>query len=245
MRLSRIFVGQALDLGAQIHLDSDACHYLKNVLRLKSGATIVLFNGEDYYDYEGLISYEGKQAMATIQNRLAGNTESTLSTEIIQGLSRSDHMDWMIQKCTELGVNRISVFNADHTQITLKPAQLKKRMLHWRKIAIKACEQCGRQVPPQICFQQNLANAIEESAPGGLKILLDIEGDRLQSGSVSKKPVKQIAILLGPEGGLSETEIKSAKKTGFVAASIGPRVLRTETAAATALAILQFTFGDF
>jgi 16S rRNA (uracil1498-N3)-methyltransferase len=245
MRLSRIFVGQALDLGAQIHLDSDACHYLKNVLRLKSDATIVLFNGEDHYDYEGLISYEGKQAMATIQNRLAGNTESTLSTEIIQGLSRSDHMDWMIQKCTELGVNRISVFNADHTQITLKPAQLKKRMLHWRKIAIKACEQCGRQVPPQISFQQNLASAIEESAPGGLKILLDIEGDRLQSGSVSNKPVEQIAITLGPEGGLSETEIKSAKKTGFVAASIGPRVLRTETAAATALAIIQFTFGDF
>jgi len=154
-------------------------------------------------------------------------------------------MDWMIQKCTELGVTRISVFNANHTQTLLKQAQLSKRLMHWRKIAIKACEQCGRQVPPQIYFQQNLAGAIGESAPGGLKILLDIEGDRLQSGSVSKKPVEQIAILLGPEGGLSETEIKSAKKAGFVAASIGPRVLRTETAAATALAIIQFTFGDF
>lgn len=244
MRLSRLFVGQALDPGAQIHLDPDACHYLKNVLRLKSGAAIVLFNGEDLYDYESLLSYEGKQAIVTIQNRVAGHTESTLSTQIIQGLSRSDHMDWMIQKCTELGVTRISVFNADYTQITLKAAKLDKRLMHWRNIAIKACEQSGRQVPPQIYFQQNLASAIENSAVGGMKILLDIEGDRLRSGLTSEKPVEQIAVLLGPEGGLSEAEIKSAKKAGFIATSIGPRVLRTETAAATALAILQFTFGD-
>ena len=244
MRLSRIYVGQALDPGAQIHFDSDACHYLKNVLRLKSGAAIVLFNGEDHYDYEALITYEGKQAMATIQNRLAGHTESTLSTEIIQGLSRSDHMDWMIQKCTELGVNRISVFNADHTQITLKPAQLKKRMLHWRKIAIKACEQCGRQVPPLLSFEQNLSGVLDETASRGLKLVLDIEGDRLQSRLGPKTPVDQISILLGPEGGLSKIEIQSAKKAGFVATSIGPRVLRTETAATVALAILQFTFGD-
>ncbi len=107
MRLSRIFVDQGLDHGEQIYLDADTCHYLKKVLRLKSGAAIVLFNSQDLYDYESLISYEGKQAIATIQNAVAANTASTLSTEIIQGLSRSDHMDWMIQKCTELGVTRI------------------------------------------------------------------------------------------------------------------------------------------
>jgi 16S rRNA (uracil1498-N3)-methyltransferase len=244
MRLSRIFVGQALDPGAQIHLDSDTYHYLKNVLRLKSGAAIVLFNGEDHYDYEALISYEAKQVMATIQNRLAGTTESKLSTEIIQGLSRSDHMDWMIQKCTELGVNRISVFSADHTQITLKPAQLKKRMLHWRKIAIKACEQCGRQVPPLVSFEQNLSGILDKTAPRGINLVLDIEGDRLQPKLGPKTQVDQISILLGPEGGLSKIEIQSAKKAGFVATSIGSRVLRTETAATVALAIIQFTFGD-
>ena len=244
MRLSRIFVELALDPGAQIHLDSDACHYLKKVLRLKNGATVALFNGEDHCDYEALITFEGKRAIAMIQNRLAGNTESTLSTEIIQGLSRSDHMDWMIQKCTELGVMRISVFNASHTQITLKSAQLNKRLMHWRKIAIKACEQCGRQVPPLVKFEQNLADLLDETSPRGLKLVLDIEGDRLQSGLRPKTPVDQISILLGPEGGLSEIETQSAKKAGFVTTSLGPRVLRTETAAATALAILQFKYGD-
>ncbi len=244
MRLSRIFVGQRLDHGVQIYLDADTCHYLKKVLRLKSGAAIVLFNGQDLYDYESLLSYEGKQAIATIQNAVAANTESTLSTEIIQGLSRSDHMDWMIQKCTELGVTRISVFNANHTQISLKPAQREKRLGHWRNIAISACEQCGRQVPPLVNFQQGIVAALAEPVPRDMKILLDSEGDRLRSGSVSRDTDESIAILVGPEGGLSDMETKSAKNAGFVATRIGPRVLRTETAAATALAIVQFSYGD-
>ncbi len=244
MRLSRIFVGQRLDHGVQIYLDADTCHYLKKVLRLKSGAAIVLFNGQDLYEYESLLSYEGKQAIATIQNAVAANSESTLSTEIIQGLSRSDHMDWMIQKCTELGVTRISVFNANHTQIPLKPAQREKRLGHWGNIAISACEQCGRQVPPLVNFQQSIVAALAEPVPRDMKILLDSEGDRLRSGSVSRDTDDSITILVGPEGGLSDTETKSAKNAGFVATRIGPRVLRTETAAATALAILQYNYGD-
>ena len=244
MRLSRIYVRQALVEGAQIYLDADASHYLRNVLRLKPGVTIALFNGEDFCDYESLLSYEGKQAIATIHKRVASSTESALKTEIIQGLSRSDHMDWMIQKCTELGVTRISVFNANHSQISLKPAQLNKRLLHWSNIAIKACEQCGRQVPPQIVFQQNLASVLDEGIRRDIKIMLDFEGNRLLSEPTTISSTDQIAILLGPEGGLSLAEIKSAQNTGFIATSLGPRILRTETAAATALAILQYNHGD-
>ena len=244
MRLSRIFVRQALIEGARIQLDTDACHYLRNVLRLKPGVTIALFNGEDFCDYESLLSYEGKQAIATIQNRVIGNSESALKTEIIQGLSRSDHMDWMIQKCTELGVTRISVFNANHSQISVKPAQLNKRLLHWSNIAIKACEQCGRQIPPQINFQQNLTLVLDKGFRHDIKIMLDFEGNRLLSESTIKNSTDQIAILLGPEGGLSQSEIKSAQNAGFIATSLGPRILRTETAAATALAILQYNYGD-
>ena len=244
MRLSRIFVSQALVEGAQIRLDADACHYVRNVLRLKPGVIIALFNGEDFYDYESLLSYEGKQATATIRNRVARNTESGLKTEIIQGLSRSDHMDWMIQKCTELGVTRISVFNANHSQIPLKPARLEKRLMHWRNISIKACEQCGRQIPPQINFQLNLASVLDEAIRRDLKILLNFEGNRLLSESTTKNLNDQITILLGPEGGLSETELISAQNAGFIATSLGPRVLRTETAAAAALAIVQYNYGD-
>jgi len=204
MRLSRIFVRQALDEGAHFQLDAASCHYVKNVLRLKPGAIITLFNGQDLYNYESVLSYEGKHVLVTVQNRIVGKTESALSTEIIQGLSRSDHMDWMIQKSTELGVTRISVFNAQHSQIPLKPAQLNKRLLHWRNIAIKACEQCGRQIPPEINFQQYLAGALDAATPRDLKILLDIDGDSLPVSCRTDDAAGQIAILLGPEGGLSE-----------------------------------------
>jgi len=244
MRLSRIFIRQALAEGAQIRLDVDAGHYVRNVLRLKPGVTIALFNGEDYCDYESQLSYDGKQAIATIRKRIPGSTESALKTEIIQGLSRSDHMDWMIQKCTELGVTRISVFNANHSQIPLKPAQLDKRLLHWSNIAIKACEQCGRQIPPRISFQQNLASVLDDAIRRDIKIMLDFEGNRLLSELSTKNSTDQIAILLGPEGGLSKAEIESAQNTGFITTSLGPRVLRTETAATAALTILQHHYGD-
>ncbi len=244
MRLSRIFVDQVLDEGAQIQLNADSCHYVKNVLRLKQGASIALFNGRDHDDYESLLSFEGKRGFATILNRVVGNTESALSSEIIQGLSRSDHMDWMIQKCTELGTTRISIFNAQHSHILLKPAQLQKRLLHWKNIAIKACEQCGRHIPPLVSFQQSLAEALDAADPRKLKILLNFEGSRLQPAPITKKNLDGIVILLGPEGGLSDSEIKSALTAGFIATRLGPRVLRTETAAAAALAIAQYNYGD-
>ena len=153
-------------------------------------------------------------------------------------------MDWMMQKCTELGVTRISVFNAEHTQIPLKSAQLEKRLNHWRNISIKACEQCGRHIPPQIYFQQSLSSALDAGIHHDMKILLDFEGNRLLSLATEKNLPDSIAILLGPEGGLSAAELKSAQSGGFIATSLGPRILRTETAAATALAILQYNFGD-
>ena len=232
MRLSRIFVDQTLDEGAQIQLDSDSSHYVKNVLRLKHDATILLFNGKDLFDYKSQLCYEGKKALARIQSRVAGYSESVLSTEIIQGLSRSDHMDWMIQKCTELGVTRISIFNAQYTQITLKSAQLKKRLLHWQNVAIKACEQCGRHYPPQLNFEQSLIEILGPGISADLKILLDFKGERLRPEGKAKNSTGQVAILLGPEGGLSDSEIKAALNADFTATRLGPRVLRTETAAA-------------
>ena len=244
MRLSRIFVAQSLSPGTSVSLDQAASHYLQHVLRLKAGATIVLFNANDNYDYESLLSYQGKEAIASIQSRVLTDTESGLASEIIQGLSRNDHMDWMIQKCTELGVNRISVFNAEHTQIPLKPAQLDKRLAHWRAVAINACEQCGRHTPPDIIFEKNLSDVVSHSFQRDTKILLDLDGVKLNSLFTPENTDKQISIMVGPEGGLSGLEIKTAKQVGFVSVRFGPRVLRTETAAISVLAIVQSLQGD-
>jgi 16S rRNA (uracil1498-N3)-methyltransferase len=244
MRLSRIFVEQPLAEGATLLLNSDTSHYLRNVLRLKAGATVVLFNGDDCCDYPSLLSYQGKQAIAAVQTKTPVITESNLSTEIIQGLSRSDHMDWMIQKSTELGVKRISIFNARHSQIPLKPGQKEKKLGHWQAIAISACEQCGRIRPPLINFYASLDDLIAEPMIRDISILLDFEGADLQSLTVNRDTRQQISLLLGPEGGLSDVEIKLARASGFDSVRLGPRVLRTETAAITALAIVQSIWGD-
>jgi 16S rRNA (uracil1498-N3)-methyltransferase len=244
MRLSRIFVEQPLAEGAILLLNSDTSHYLRNVLRLKAGTIVVLFNGDDCCDYPSLLSYQGKQAIAAVQRKTPVITESDLSTEIIQGLSRNDHMDWMIQKSTELGVKRISIFNAHHSQIPLKPRQKEKRLGHWQAIAISACEQCGRHRPPLINFYTSLDDLIAEPMIRDISILLNFEGADLQSFTVKRDTSQQISLLLGPEGGLSDVEIKLARASGFDSVRLGPRVLRTETAAITALAIVQSIWGD-
>jgi len=242
MRISRVYTGAELVVGEEISLDKFQSHYLKHVLRLKSGAAVVLFNGYDGRDYYSTIDVDGKLAKVSIEKSASTETESTLRSEIIQGLSRADHNDWMIQKTTELGVNRINLFNAERTQGHLKPAQLEKKLAHWRAIAISACEQCGRVIVPEINFYSSLDQAMDACYSDG-RGLLDIDGPKLNHLLQSKSP-NGIAILLGPEGGLSEAEIDIARKFGFDAVSVGPRVLRTETAAVVGLSIVQAAIGD-
>jgi 16S rRNA (uracil1498-N3)-methyltransferase len=244
MRQSRIFTEQPLIVGSTIQLDTATSHYVRNVLRLKSDMNIILFNGLDCCNYESKLSFEGKKTLASITSKSEGNTESNLDSEIIQGLSRNDHLDMMIQKTTELGVHRISIFNSNHSQIPVKANQLEKKMHHWCAIAINACEQSGRHVPPKIDFFNSLQSLLEAPCQRDNKFLLDFQGPRLGTLLQPQNQTSQISIMLGPEGGLSITEIELANAAGFVSSQIGTRVLRTETAAVTALAIAQSYWGD-
>jgi 16S rRNA (uracil1498-N3)-methyltransferase len=213
------------------------------VLRLKPGAALALFDGRQTVDFHALLTADGKQLGATIESATAPQTESGLTVEIIQGLGRADHMDWMIQKTTELGVSRIVLFNAARTQTPLKAAQLEKKMQHWRSVAISACEQSGRSIIPAITFQRDLDQVMATSTCD-CKLLLDFNGDSLTSVLRQRPSLTPLAILLGPEGGLGATEIELARARDFAAVTLGPRVLRTETAAITALAIAQSLIGD-
>ena len=244
MRLSRIFVEQPLAVGLKIQLDTAASHYIRNVLRLKSDTLVLLFNGEEQIDFNASLGLEGKNTFATITNTNSQTSESTLKTEIIQGLSRNDHLDWMIQKATELGVHKISIFNAEHSQIPIKASNLNKKLLHWRAISIKACEQSGRHQPPQIEFNYDLQKTLVDVKNREGLFLLNFSGRHLKSHLMSSDNRFPISILLGPEGGLSKTEINRALEKGFVSAQLGPRILRTETAAITALALTQAIKGD-
>ncbi len=241
MRNTRVFIETGLVVGDVIELDKARGHYLKNVLRLKPGAAFFLFNGRDAIDYEARLIIEGKRLTAEILAARPLTTESALSSEIIQGLGRADHVDWTIQKTTELGVNRISIFNAARTQSTLKAAQLEKKLAHWRGVAISACEQCGRAIVPEIEFHTGLEPALAAAA-GCDKLILDFEGEPLAS-NLQLSP-SSISILLGPEGGLTDAEIGLADEAEFQTVSLGPRVLRMETAATAALAIVQSSLGN-
>ena len=241
MRISRVHIDAELVVGEEISLDKFQSHYIKHVLRLKSGAALFLFNGKEAVDYHASFRLDGKKVSAKIDAATALNNESRLDSEILQGLGRADHMDWMIQKTTELGANKISLFNAERTQSPLKPAQLEKKLAHWRGVAISACEQSGRALLPQLGFHASFDKAIAASSIE-TRLLLAFDGAALTS--VLQPPCTAASILIGPEGGLSPAEIHHAKTSGFAPVKLGPRVLRTETAATAALAIVQATFGD-
>ena len=243
MRITRVHVENELEVGAEIVLAQAQTHYLKHVLRLKPGAALVLFDGCQAIDFHSVLTAAGKKLGARIEFATAVETESNLVVELIQGLGRADHMDWMIQKTTELGVNRIALFNAERSQTPLKPAHLEKKMQHWRSVAISACEQSGRTIIPEITFQRDFDQAIATSSID-CKLLLDFSGNSFTSVLQRKAADTPLAILLGPEGGLSSTEIELASARGFAPVTLGPRVLRTETAAISALAIAQSLIGD-
>lgn len=241
MRIPRVYINAELIVGEEISLDMPQGHYLKHVLRLKSGAAMLLFNGRTAIDYHATLVLDGKKVNARIDQATPLHTESSLNTEVIQGLGRADHMDWMIQKTTELGVNKISFCNTERTQSPLKTAQLERKLAHWRGVAISACEQSGRAIVPEVNFYNHLQHALAASTID-LKLLLDFDGTTL---AFALPPTcTALSILLGPEGGLSQAEIQLAKTAGVTTVKLGPRVLRTETAATAALAIVQATAGD-
>ncbi len=241
MRISRVYVDAELASGQVIALDKTQSHYLKNVLRLKPGAAFFLFNGRAVIDFEARLLIDGKRLLAEIGAAQPLATEAALASDVIQGLGRTDHTDWMIQKTTELGASRISLFNAERTQSPLKPAQLDRKLAHWRGVAISACEQCGRAIVPAIAFHTRLERALD-AVPDSLKLLLDFDGKPL--ASLLQAPQSSVSILLGPEGGLNPQEIDLARDSGFQPVSLGARVLRFETAAIAALTIIQSALGD-
>ena len=241
MRTTRVYIDAELACGRVIELERAQGHYLKNVLRLKPGAAFFLFDGRAPVDYEATLVADGKRLRAEIGAAHGLDTESSLESEIISGLGRSDHTDWMIQKTTELGVDRITLFNAERTQSPLKSAPLEKKLHHWRGVAISACEQCGRAILPAIGFHRDLGQALD-ACKAGTRLLLDFGSEPLSVGP--REAESSVAILLGPEGGLDRGEIDLAREAGFRRFQLGPRVLRFETAATAALAIVQSFRGD-
>jgi 16S rRNA (uracil1498-N3)-methyltransferase len=238
MRLSRFFIDTPLSLGLHSFPEASA-HYISRVLRLGTGVAVQLFDGSGA-EYRGTLAEVGKkQVTVMLTEQLAGLAESTLRIHLGQGLSRGERMDWAIQKATELGVAEITPIVSERCEVRLKDERADKRLAHWRQIAISACEQCGRSVLPIINPPAQLQDWLKVEA--SLKLVLHPVADSL----VTHEPPVSLAFLIGPEGGLNDNEVDSAREAGFKAARLGPRVLRTETAPVVALSVAQQLWGDF
>lgn len=241
MRIPRIYTPQQLQSGLTISLEETASRHIGKVLRMTPGRELILFNGQGG-EYSAIIHEVGKKVtQVTITEHNTDNRESPLHSHLAIGISRGDRMDWVLQKACELGVTEITPLFTERTEVKLSGPRLQKKLQHWQHILISACEQCQRNHLPTLNEAVNLEQFLSQ-APEGEKWVLH---HRDSVGLDPSENVTNACILIGPEGGLSETEIDSAKAAEFSALTLGPRVMRTETAPLAALTLLQQYWGDF
>jgi 16S rRNA (uracil1498-N3)-methyltransferase len=244
MRLTRIHVPGPLVEGEEISLPPQAGEHLVRVLRLSAGAPLVLFDGMGG-EYPATLSAAGKRARARVGSRERAERESPLDVTLLQGIARSERMDLIVQKATELGVTRIVPLLAERCVVRLDAKQRERKREHWQAIAVSACEQCGRNILPAVDLPLTLADAISALPGAGARCLLSAEGRESLAALASREARAPLVLLIGPEGGLADGEEQHALANGFVACRLGPRILRTETAGLAALAVLQAVVGDF
>jgi 16S rRNA (uracil1498-N3)-methyltransferase len=242
MRLNRVYVTCRLDAGSRATLAGSAASHVARVLRLGAGDSLTLFDGKGG-EHSARIEALGRDTVTvTVLGANAIERESPLSLTLAQGISRGERMDWVVQKATELGVTRIVPLLTLRSVVRLDAGQARKKTEHWQAVAVAACEQCGRNRLPVVQDPEELRPFLAELPPGTTGLLLSPAGEvRLPD-----LPVKTAAItvLIGPEGGLAPEEQQAAISAGFTPARLGPRVLRTETAAVAALAVIQARLGD-
>lgn len=241
MRISRVYLDRRLKTGHSIALPRDRSHYVINVLRIKKGDAIKLFNNTGYDFDARLVDITKKSARFKILGSSKNDLEPDLKITLALALSRGAQMDYALRKAVELGVDEIVPLITEFTAVRLEPSRLSNKLSHWKKIIISAAEQCGR---------SKLANL---SAPVDFKVWIkkDLVTTRLIMRPQGDTPMQSIEIndnkiclIIGPEGGFSQAEIKFAERNNFRSVSLGPRVLRVETAVVSSLSLIQYCWGD-
>lgn len=242
-----VLTGATLASGRRVELPAAAALHLTRVLRLRDGATLTVFDGRGgEYGATLHLGHRGA-AIVEVGEHRAIERESPLRITLLQGLARGERMDWVIQKATELGVAAIVPVASQRSVVQLEAERGDRRLQHWRAVAAAACEQCGRNTPPHIGAPRNFSEALAEVATFPLRIVLEPDSGRALGEVLGGRRggATELALLVGPEGGWDALEIALAGEAGCVTASLGPRVLRTETAGLAALAALQCLAGDF
>jgi 16S rRNA (uracil1498-N3)-methyltransferase len=245
MRITRIHVAADLAEGMIIDLPPETAAHLAKVLRVRAGDGLVLFNG-DGREFAGAVDgVQGPRVRVSVGAAAAADRESPLAVTLVQCVPRGDRMDFIVQKATELGVRRIVPVLSQRSVVRLDARQALSKAAHWRAVAVGACEQCGRNRLPSVDAPRPLLDYLGEAADDGeavrdrLRLVLEPE-----AAPAVGVPGGGVDVAIGPEGGFADAELEAFRLAGFAAVALGPRILRTETAAIVALAWLQSRFGD-
>jgi len=243
MRIPRIFTDQPLSSGTNLTLTGSAARHLFSALRMSPGQEITLFNGLGGEFSATLTTTAKSQVDVSVGECCEIDRESPLKLHLVIAVSRGERMDWIVQKATELGVTEITPLFSERTEVKLNGERLEKKLRHWQQVSISACEQCQRNRVPTINNALTLDQWLSQSHedPQQLKLVLHHRSDKTLA---QHQPPENICLLVGPEGGLSDSEIERAMDRGFAALTLGPRVMRTETAPLAAISIMQSLWGD-
>lgn len=242
MRITRLYHPEKLTCGKTICLDAESSAHLVRVLRTRAGSKVILFNGDGSDYLCRTVDANPKKTLISIESSVATNNESALETTLIQGLSRHDRMDQTIQKSVELGVNRIIPVLCQRSNSKLHKDKQDKKLAHWKKVAISACEQAGRSIIPEITEVTSIEDIDQLLTDRATKFILNPTAD----GKISDIETRpgSVEIFIGPEGGMNEDEIGRLAGLHFHEIRFGPRILRTETAGPAVLSVVQSLWGD-
>lgn len=246
MRVPRIFhptepTTGPLAVGALLQLHDDAANHVGRVLRMQVGQRLLLFTGDGNNYAASIVQADKRHVQVKIEQVETNSSEAPVAIHLGQGISRGERMDFVLQKSVELGVSAITPLFTERCGVKLNGDRLDKKQQQWQKIVIAACEQSGRSVVPVVHQPQSLSVWLAE-LPEALRLTLDPHATTPLKQRVVA--AERIQLLIGPEGGLTDAEVNQASNHGFAAVRLGPRVLRTETAALAALTVIQYQFGD-
>jgi 16S rRNA (uracil1498-N3)-methyltransferase len=229
--------------GAHVDLPPEAAHHAIKVLRMNDGDEVTLFDGRGG-EWIGRLHRVGKGVAVALESFDDTDREPPLAITLVQGLPAADKMDWIIQKSVELGVAAVRPVACRRSVIRLSGERMERRVAHWQSVAIAACEQCRRNRVPAVSLLVDLPQFLGET-PGdnGMRLILAPAAE--QRLAELPRPTGPVTMLIGPEGGFEEGELAAVASAGFQAVSLGPRVLRTETAGIAALAAMMALWGDF
>ncbi|TYL49190.1 16S rRNA (uracil(1498)-N(3))-methyltransferase [Marinomonas sp. IMCC 4694] len=247
MRIPRIFIDTALTENTTLALPDASFQHVCKVLRLKADHPLRVFNSREFNGKGGqfnatLCEVEKRSACIRLHDFEPLENESPIKVIIGQTLSRGERMDYAIQKSVEAGVYAIQPLFSERCEVKLQDSRAEKRLQHWQQVAISAAEQCGRGYVPIVHSPIDLTDWVQK-CNNMLKLTLHHHSAR-PIRQCEKPDNNTVALLIGPEGGLTEKEVQLAEKSGFNAITLGPRVLRTETAPLVALSVINTLWGD-